>query len=154
TRHLAQNRQGPLRHPPAEARRLETAPDSCCVPTPDRARSPVEEPRASPKRPRGLTAPAPAVDQPQARGSFSDTSQRSAIGGSVCVDRRVDRSRGDGDRGSGAGNIGGPPPHHQATEADAPPRRDERASNPARGPSRVREDDPGPRVALDPPFSL
>src|SRR5205823_7070736 len=62
TWHLAPNRQGPLRHPPPEARSLETTPDPCCVPTPDRARSPVENPRASPKRPRGLTAPAPAVD--------------------------------------------------------------------------------------------
>src|SRR2546421_2339031 len=121
-RHLAPNRQGPLRHPPPEARRLETASDSRRLPTPDRARSPVEKPRASPKRPRGLTAPAPAVDPTAGAGQLRSRSRRSVNGGSVCVDTRLDRSRGDGDRGSGAGCIGGAPPPPPTTRANTPPR--------------------------------
>src|SRR5437773_230336 len=78
-RHLTANREGPLRHPAPEARHLETAPDPRRVPTTDRPRPPLQEPRASPKRPRGLTAPAPAANPPQARDSSSEGRTFSSI---------------------------------------------------------------------------
>src|SRR2546429_4975146 len=121
-RHLPPHSQGPLRHPATEARDLETPPDSRCLPIADRAGSPVEEPRASPKRPRGLTAPAPAADPPAGAGQLSERSRHRLNGDSVRVDRRLITSRGDGDRGSGTGcNGGAPAPTPQRPGHPPPP---------------------------------
>src|SRR5919199_2754190 len=145
--HLSPHREGPLRRPAPEARRLAPAPDPRRVSTPHRRGSPLEEPRPDPTGPGGLTAPAPAEKVPRAREvlvapdmslcdawspAASDASLAAADPGSASGERhhRIDRRT----RRSAT-------PYHQAASPDEAAGRDDRANHPSRRAGGLWEDD-------------